>query len=87
MFLNIEVKRRISDVDPRVQLGVWVTAEFRKRAIEGYDRNMLVVAIAITGDDWELWIAHETGWNRPQVEEVVRHLSGNLFVAVGWHFY
>ena len=80
MFLTIEVKRRVSDVDPKVQLGVWVAAEFRKRAVEDYNRNMPVVAVAITGDNWELWFVHETSWNCPQREEVVRS-SGHLFVT------
>jgi hypothetical protein len=71
VFLNIEVKRRVSDVDPQVQLAVWVTAEFKKRAVEKYGRNMPVVAIAVTGDSWDLWIAYEPSWNQIEVEEVV----------------
>lgn len=71
MFLNIEVKRHVSDVDPMVQLGVWVAAEFRKRSIEAYDRNMPVLAIAITGDKWDLWIAYDAKYETSHVDEVV----------------
>ena len=72
MFLNIEVKRRVTDVDPQIQLAVWVIAEFKKRAVEGYNRNMPVVTIAITGDVWDLWMAYEPSWDKLAVEEVVR---------------
>ena len=71
MFLNIEVKRRVTDIDPQIQLAVWATAEFKKRALENYGRNMPVVAIAITGDAWDPWMAYEPSWNKPAVEEVV----------------
>lgn len=59
MFLNLEVKRHDPKDDPKVQLAVWITAEFKKRAEEQYDRNMPVLAVAVYGDDWQLWIAYE----------------------------
>ena len=75
MFLNVEVKRHFTDIDPKIQLAVWITAEFKKRALEGYDRSMPVLAAAITGDSWELWIVHERDWATEMVEAVVCYPS------------
>ena len=45
MFANIEVKNSNTDRDPLIQLGAWVTAEFNKPRMEGFNLNMPVLAI------------------------------------------
>ena len=49
------LKRKIQNKDSLIQLGGWAAAEFQKREEEGYSLNMPVLAIEITGDEWELW--------------------------------
>ncbi|KAL8676763.1 MAG: hypothetical protein Q9186_006744 [Xanthomendoza sp. 1 TL-2023] len=56
IFGNVEVKN--DHRDPLIQLAVWIAAEFVKRAQEGYPMDVPVVAIAIDGDYWDLWIAY-----------------------------
>ena len=76
MFLNVEVKRQDPNSDAKVQLAVWITAEFKKRAEEGYDRNMPVLAVAVYGDDWSLWIAYEPSPEKGSpVQKIVRHYA------------
>ena len=58
MFLNIEVKRKNSDIDPLIQLGAWISAEFEKRRIEHYSLDMPVLAIEIQGDQWGLYMVY-----------------------------
>lgn len=57
-FINAEVKRKHQNKDPLIQLGAWVAAEFNKRYREGWPLDMPVVAIAIEGDEWLLYIVH-----------------------------
>jgi hypothetical protein len=71
MFLNVEVKTHMPYANPGVQLAVWVAAEFRKREIEGYDRSMPVLAIAVTGDDWQIYIAYDAEPDIAQMAEIV----------------
>lgn len=79
MFLNVEVKRQDPNSDAKVQLAVWITAEFKKRAEEGYDRNMPVLAVAVYGDDWSLWIAYEPSPEKGSpVQKIVRHILRSL---------
>lgn len=70
-FLNVEIKKQLSPVDPLVQLGVWISAEYRKRADKGYDRSMPVLAISVTGVEWVLYMAYDAQWKSDTVEEVV----------------
>ena len=72
IFLNIEVKRQHAGVDPMVQLGVWVAAEYQKRVQEGYDRSMPVLAISVTGAKWDLYIAYDPWWQKVAFIEMVR---------------
>lgn len=72
MFLNIEIKKVNSGVDPLVQLAVWVTAEYNKRVIEGYDRSMPAVALAIVGHEWELYLAYDPYPKSTTLLEMVR---------------
>ena len=72
MFLNVEIKRENAGVDPLVQLAVWIAAEFKKRVIEGYDRSMPVIAIAITGYTWDLYVAYEPAFESNKLENLVR---------------
>ena len=58
MFLNIEIKMPDTDKDPLIQLGAWIVAEFEKRKIEDYTLDMPVLAIAITGDQWDLHVVY-----------------------------
>lgn len=60
IFLNIEVKRKHVPVDPMIQLGAWVAAEFKKRELEGYDVHMPVFAIELEEDTWNLYIVYVT---------------------------
>lgn len=71
MFLNIEIKKEHAIVDPLVQLAVWTAAEFKKRALEKYDRSMPVLAIAISGYTWELYIVYEPKFHTEEVEKLV----------------
>ena len=58
MFLNIEVKRKDTNIDPLIQLAAWISAEFEKRRIEHYSLDMPVLAIEIKGDSWELYMVY-----------------------------
>jgi hypothetical protein len=71
LFLNIEVKNHVPYSNPRVRLGVWIAAEFWKREIEGYDRSIPVLAIAVTGDDWQIYIAYDPEPEIAQMAETV----------------
>ena len=58
MFLNIEVKRKNTNIDPLIQLAAWISAEFQKRRIENYSIDMPVLAIEISEHDWYLSIVY-----------------------------
>lgn len=71
MFLNVEIKKENAGVDPMIQLATWISAEYNKRVIEGYDRSMPVIAITISGYDWHVWVAYEPAFSSAEVEEIV----------------
>ena len=56
VFANVEVKRR--DKDPLIQLGAWIASEYEKRKIEDYSQDMPVVAIAVVGDQWNMYLVY-----------------------------
>ncbi|KAF2241276.1 hypothetical protein BU26DRAFT_441217 [Trematosphaeria pertusa] len=56
LFLNIEVKKTNSPVDPVVQLGAWTAAEFLKRAEHGWDMTRPALGLAIEGHAWRLHV-------------------------------
>lgn len=72
MFLNVEIKREHAGVDPMIQLGIWIGAEYRKRVSAGYDRSMPVIAIIISGYTWEFFIAYEPNFKTKEVMNLVR---------------
>lgn len=57
-FLLIELKRPNTNKDPLIQLGLWASAEFTKRNIEGWCMDMPILAVQIEGDEWQLWEAY-----------------------------
>lgn len=67
MFGNLEIKRPHTGRDPLVQLAAWIAAEFNKRTIEGYSMETPVLAIAVDGDKWVMFIVyagiHQHGFN------------------------
>jgi hypothetical protein len=71
IFLNVEVKRPQSSIDPLVQLAVWVAAEFKKRAIERWDRSMPVMAVTIDGHIWNLYIVYEPDFESEELTKIV----------------
>lgn len=75
IFLNIEIKKEHAGIDPLVQLAVWIAAEFNKRAVEDYDRSIPVLAIAISGYTWELYIAYEPNIETDEVRDIVSRQS------------
>jgi hypothetical protein len=77
LFLNVEVKRQVTNVDPTIQLAVWIGAEFKERQLEGYDRDMPVVAISVGGDERKLWIAFDPD---PMAERLQRLVRLNLCI-------
>ena len=58
LFVNIEVKRKNTEIDPLIQLAAWIAAEFEKRKIEHYGLHMPVIAIEVEGDRWGLHIVY-----------------------------
>ena len=56
MFINIEVQRPYSDIDPKIQLGAWIAAEYEKRNWEGYSLNQPVLAVTAVGDEWQVYL-------------------------------
>ena len=56
MFIYVAIRRPRTDRDPLIQLGTWIAAEFKKRKNEGYSLDVPVLAIAIDGDVWDLYM-------------------------------
>lgn len=71
MFLNIEIKKENSGTDPLVQLGVWIAAEYKKRASEGWDTTMPVLALTISWELWDLYIVYQPETQPNQKSELV----------------
>ncbi len=60
-FVDFELKRKGSDVDPKFQLAVWGAGLYLKRKHHGWDVSMPIVGIAIEGHTWECFLLFEHG--------------------------
>lgn len=76
IYLNLEVKRRDVAKDPLVQLAAWIAAEFNKRRLESYPVDMPVLAIAVTGDLWELYVV-----SQPRADNESLHFLGPTMIG------
>ena len=56
IFLNVEVKKAYQAKDPVIPLAAWTAAEFKKRKAEGWDLGMPVLTVAISGNQWTLYV-------------------------------
>lgn len=87
LFLNIEVKRRHQDVDPLIQLGAWISAEFEKRRVEQYPLDMPTLALEVDGDSWELHIVNAVQFkvpslvNKSQIDDYKLQFLGSIDVG------
>lgn len=56
LFLDLELKKTQSNINPEVQLAIWAAAGFSKKLLHGWDTSMPMPAIAVKGHDWSLYI-------------------------------
>lgn len=74
IFLNVEIKKPQTSSDPRLQLAVWIAAEFKKRLMEGWDRSIPVMAITVDGHAWSLYIVYEPGFESAKLTRILFYL-------------
>lgn len=67
LFLDIELKRALSPVDPRVQLAVWKSAWLKKMQHHEWDTAMPMPAVTITGHAWEYYLFYPADSNGEQL--------------------
>lgn len=64
LFLDIELKKSLSNEDPRVQLAVWKLAWLKKMQIHGWDSEVFPVpGITIEGHVWKYYLFYKSGSN------------------------
>lgn len=62
LFLDIEIKKTQSNVNPEVQLAIWAAAALQKRHLHGWDTDtaMPMPAIAVNGHIWTYYLFYES---------------------------
>ena len=60
-FVDFELKRKGSDIDPKFQLAVWGAGLYLKRQYHGWDVSMPIVGVTIEGHTWECFLLFEHG--------------------------
>ena len=56
LFLDIEIKKVLSDIDPEVQIAIWASASFLKRRHHHWDTSMPMPAVVVNGHNWDYYI-------------------------------
>ena len=59
LFLDIELKKVVSNRDPDVQLAIWQAASYSKKLYHGWDTSMPMPGIVVNGHDWQYYITFE----------------------------
>ena len=59
LFLDLELKKAVSNRDPDVQLAIWQAALYAKRLYHGWDTSMPMPGIVVSGYDWQCYVMFE----------------------------
>ena len=59
LFLDLELKRTMSNRDPHVQLAIWQAALHSKRLHHHWDTSMPMPGIIVNGHDWLFYLTFE----------------------------
>ena len=75
LFLDIEIKKKNSPINPEVQLAIWAAAGLNKKRRHGWDTSLPIPAIAINAHTWEFYIFFERGEDLVSLFYPVKYLS------------
>lgn len=59
LFLDIELKKAVSNRDPDVQLAIWQAALHSKRLYHGWDTSIPMPGIVVNGFEWQFYLTFE----------------------------
>ena len=56
ILFDIEIKRTMVIRDPRVQLAIWIAAQYKKKLYHQWDTSMPMPGLVVNGFDWECFL-------------------------------